>query len=62
MIASMFNLDHRLAELLETDPARHVAATRELRPSASRAARTTGAIRSLFGRRPVADRPAGLAA
>ena len=62
MIASMFNLDHRLAELLETDRPRRVAAARDPRPSASAAARTTGAIRSLFGRRPVADRPAGLAA
>jgi hypothetical protein len=48
MIASQFNLDQRLAELLETGPAsyqtRHASSA-----SASLASRLGAAIRSIFG-------------
>jgi hypothetical protein len=59
MIASMFNLDHRLAELRETaDDIRRGHLARDAR-------QTTGSpiasLRSLLGRRPVAGRSAGLA-
>ena len=60
MIASQFNLDQRLAELLEIGPASnqnpHAA-----RQSASTAARLGAALRSLFAGT-TASRPARIAA
>lgn len=61
MIASMFNLDHRLAELRETgDDIRRAQLARDARQSAHGG--PIASFRSLLGRRPAAGRPAGLAA
>ena len=60
MIASQFNLDQRLAELLETGTANHQA-PRTNRRSASTAARLGAALRSLFSGT-AAGRPARIAA
>jgi len=58
MIASQFNLDQRLAELLEIGPATYQT-QRTTRQSASAAARFGAALRSLFA---TSNRPARIAA
>lgn len=60
MIASQFNLDHRLAELRQMGD--ELRTLRAVRASGSPVGTVLGAIRSLLGGAPVAARPAGLAA
>ena len=60
MIASQFNLDQRLAELVETGPATFQA-PRAARQSASASARLGAILRSVFGGTTTA-RPARVAA
>jgi hypothetical protein len=62
MIASQFNLDHRLAELRQVNDGRLVAeALRAGQPASNPAASLLGAIRSLLGGQP-AGRPTRIAA
>lgn len=60
MIASMFLLDHRLAELRQTaDDVRRAQLAREARGLVHGGA--SASLRSLFGRRQVTGRSAGVA-
>ena len=63
MIASQFNLDHRLNELRPTTDEIRLARVRDAAAPATRAARTLGdVVRDLIGAAPASSRPTRMAA